>query len=381
MNEQERSRLSQADVARLLADPSPAIRSETATKLAGDVSSHQLTEHERKLALEIIQIMTRDVAVQVREALSANLKETPDIPHEVAVALANDVESVALPILRSSPALTDEDLVSIVRGGDSVAKQVAIAGRDTVSETVSDALADTHNEDVVATLVGNDGAALTEQTLQRVLSDFPDSERVHTPLVHRHQLPITIAERLVTMVSDRLKDHLVTHHELPATVASDLVFQTRERATATLLSETSGGDVEELVYQMRVNGRLTPSLILRTLCMGDVTFFEASLANLARVSMDNTRKLIHDQGPLGLKAIYAKAGLPPELFPAVRTALKVVAETPFDGLPGDRERRMRLVIERILTQYEDFDLGIDNLDYLLRKLNDTGDIFRPVAAT
>ncbi|HEV7367991.1 DUF2336 domain-containing protein, partial [Arenibaculum sp.] len=175
--------------------------------------------------------------------------------------------------------------------------------------------------------------------------------------------------------SDRLRDYLVTHHDLPAALASDIVLKSRERATVTLFvaaatpaADNDEGDLERLVVQLQRNGRLTPSLLLRALCMGDVAFFEASMALLSRVPLTNARLLIHDAGKLGLKSIYEKAGMPPRLLPAVRVAVAVAGETGFDGGPGDVGRHRRRMIERILTQYED--MGPEDLDYLLDKLSD-----------
>lgn len=359
--------LTEADVVRLLTDPSGDTRAVTAEKIAKELGSAALTDRERQLAIDIVRAMVRDAEVRVREALSRNLKSSHDIPHDVALSLARDVESVALPILEFSTVFTDADLVDIVRRS-SGAKQVAVARRKTVSAPVVAALIDSKNGEAVATLVGNEGADLSEAALQRVLDSYGSEEAVQGSLVHRRDLPITVSERLVAMVSENLREYLVTHHELPAAVATDLVLESRERATVSLLPPgAESADVEQLVHQLRVNGRLTPSLILRALCMGDMQLFEASLAALARTSMDNARILIHDGGALGLKSLYMRAGLPERLYPAFRVAVDVWSETDFDGLDRDRERHVCRMIERILTQFED--VGQDNLDYLLKKLN------------
>src|SRR3546814_9445548 len=128
---------------------------------------------------------------------------------------------------------------------------------------------------------------------------------------------------------------------------------------------SESADVSQLVHQLRVNGRLTPSLMQRSLYMCDMHLFEASLAALARTSVDNARILIHDGGNLGLKSLYMRAGLPERLYPAFRVAVDVWGETDFDGLERDRERHVCRMIERILTQFED--VGQENLDYLLKK--------------
>jgi uncharacterized protein (DUF2336 family) len=178
---------------------------------------------------------------------------------------------------------------------------------------------------------------------------------------------VTIAERLVAAVSETLRDFLLTKREISPDQAADLVLQARERATVALLpAGAHGADVVDLVRQLKDHQRLTPSLILRALCLGDVGFFEASMAILANAPIVSARALIHDEGTLGLQTLYGRTNLPTALYPAFRIALDMVRSTDYDGGEKDRERFASKVIERILTQYED--VGSENLDYLLRKL-------------
>lgn len=361
------SSLSQADVARLLAEPSAAVRAEVAGKLAGEIDNTQLSEAELKLAHDIVRVMAQDVEVAVRSALSHSLRFATRLPHDVARRLANDVEVVALPILSHSPVLTEADLIEIVRAGSS-GKQHAIAGRNDVTEPLADTLIETADAAVVATLMGNEAARIGAASLGKAVDRFADSERVKSGMVHRKHLPVTIAERLVVLVSDRLQDYLVSHHELPVSLATDLVLRGRERAILRLSHGSSEHDLERLVAQMHRHGRLTPFLVLRALCLGDMAFFEIALATMAGIPVVNARILIHDAGQQGLAAIYDKAGMPPRLLPALRVAVNVVSGTEFDGGERDRERFRSRVITRILTQFED--LPQEDLDYLLDKLGD-----------
>ncbi len=366
--------LTKDDVAKLLTDPSPDHRAELAGKVAVHFDQQQLSVAERKLAEDIIRIMTRDAVVRVRQSLAENLKASPNLPRDIAMTMARDVEAVALPILSVSTVLSESDLIEIVRAG-SPTKQSAIAGRPEVSEPLVDALITLADENAVAVLVGNEGAKLDESRLNSVVDRFGDSALVQEPLVKRSALPMTVAERLVTKVSESLQAYLVANHELPAEVAQDLVLKSRERATVSLFSgESDEAAVEKLVAQLAHGGRLTPSLLIRSLCTGDMTFFEVALAYLAKVPLLNARLLIHDGGKLGMKSLYEKAGLPPALLTVVRIAVDVAHETPFDGGERDLERHSCRMIERILTQYEA--LEDSDIDYLLNKL---GDLARPAA--
>lgn len=356
--------LSQKDVLRLMQDKSSSNRAEMAGKVATQLD-RALTPAERKIALDIIAFMVRDAEVMVREALSDNLRHIAEVPHDVAMRLAQDVESVSLPMLESSGVFSDEDLIEILKDG-SEQKQAAIAQREDVSEKLSEAIVTAGGEVAVAKLMSNEGAKLTEKVLTHAIDRFRDSDAVKTPMVNRSKLPVTVAERLVSLVSDKLKDVLVQKHELPAGMAADLIMQSRERATVNLFDGANENDVEKLVFQLYKNNRLTPSLILRAACTGDIAFFEWAMTMLADINITNARMLIHDAGPLGFKSVYEKAGMPKQLHAAFRVAVEVARENRLDGEEGDRERYRRRMIERILTQYED--LATEDVDYLLNKL-------------
>jgi len=361
------SHLTKEDVQRLLKEPSPGVRAEVAGKLALDIDNPSLSENETALAHEVVRLMAKDIESSVRLALSENLRRAVRLPHDIALQLANDIESVALPILKDSDVLTDQDLVSIIAKG-SPQKQEAIAGRPVVSPAVSDAIITTAGETAVSKLMKNQGAQISDKSFDKAMDRFETSDVVKESMVKRNTLPVTVAERLTTLVSEQLRDYLVSHHELSPTVAADLVLQSRERTIVELASGSTEEEIEKLVRQMQENGRLTPSIILRALCMGDVLFFEAALAVRANIPLLNARILIHDGGQLGMKTLYDRASMPPPMMSVVRAALDVVHETEMDGGAHDRERYKAKVIERVLTQFED--VGSDDFDYLLNKLGD-----------
>lgn len=364
------SRLSQADVVRLMEDQTADARTETAAKLAEEFTAQELSQSERKIAEDILRHLIKDTEVRVREALSTRLKSSPDVPHDVAVALAKDVDSVALPILKFSEVLSDADLIEILHDHGS-AKQVAIAQRESVSAALAEAVIETENEVAVTRLVANEGAALDEGVIGRVMTDYPDNEAISEGLARRPNLPPAIAEQLVSAVTSQIESYLKAKADLPADKVSNLILQARERATVGLLDQGSTEDeLERLIERLHVKGRLTPSLILRALCMGDMLFFETAMARLAGIPVQNARILIHDKGPLGLQSVYVRSGMPESLFIAVRAARDVANETDYDGGANDRERYLERMIERVLTQCEDPSerLGDDDIEYLINKL-------------
>ena len=143
--------------------------------------------------------------------------------------------------------------------------------------------------------MGNAGAKIAEPSLARAIERFPDSD-VKEAMVLRKALPPAVAERLVSLVSRRFQDHLVRHHNLPAAAAADLVMRGRERAVIRLSAGADDADLRQMVAQMHHSGRLTPSLLVRAICTGDIGFFEAGMAELTGVKVENVQILLHDRG-------------------------------------------------------------------------------------
>ncbi len=373
----ELTALSGTDVQRLLQDPAATTRADMAGKIARSFGAGVLRGPERVLAEQIFRLMMRDAEIMVRKALAENLKDNPDLPHDVALTLAADVDDVAAPLLEFSSILTDTDLFEIVRSG-AAGKQVSIARRDGVSEDLSRVIAAEAGPDAVATLMANGRASVPEDAFVAALDRFGENENIHGAMVRRSQLPVGVAERLVTLVSATLREHLVTHHELSPDIATDLIFQARERATIDLSLATNRQSVPALVGRLHSNGRLTPTIILRALCTGDLDFFECAMAALAGVPIISAYRLIHDDGGQGLPRLVDHCGFTPEFLEIARTALEVSRELQYDGTPGDRARFAERMIERVVTWFEG-GFETENIDYLIGKLGGGGVSATPLA--
>lgn len=366
-------RLTKQDLERLLTDPSAANRADTAAKIADDFQFGDLSDSERRLALDIFAVMVEDAERRVRMALAEHLKECSDIPHDLALRLAQDEDAVAEPILRFSELLTDDDLIAIIRASGET-KQTAIADRRHVSSAVTEQLVERGTAAVVARVMGNPGAEFSEATYGRALERHGDDPAVSGAMARRGLLPVSVAERLVALATDKLERQLVAETDESADLLSDLIVQVRERATLSLVDPRFGiGDARQLVQSLAQRRRLTPSIIVRGLCMGDLAFFEAAMSHITKLPLLNIRMLSHDEGRRGLHALWIKAGMPLSLLPVVTAAMQIADDTEYDGEPHDRERYRRRVIQRVLTLCEGagIDLaGIDSgsLDYLLTKL-------------
>lgn len=364
-----RSALTDEDIRTLVKGATPDERALAARKLCHTIEREPLSPEDRELAADILRVMAADAAELVRTAIAETLRSSPLVPRDVALRLSRDVEAVCLPLLALSPAFTDADLAEIVRLGGPV-RQVAIAKRPELSRTVTDSIAEYGGERAVATACANPGADFAENGLKRVIDRFETSERVLAAVAYRSVLPLSVTERLITLVTDKVRDHLVTHHAVTAETALEIVTGAAERATVDIVDQAGRtADVRGLVSHLNREKRLTASLLLRALANGHMTFFEWGVAELAGVPHHRTWLMIHDAGPLGLRAIYERAGLPARLFPAFRAAVDTFHSMEFDGGSKDQERFQERMLQRFMTQPEQ--ASREDVDYLLGRMDRT----------
>ncbi|MEQ1610752.1 MAG: DUF2336 domain-containing protein [Hyphomonadaceae bacterium] len=362
-----RTSLTQDDIRRLVRGDSPEARANAAHKICKRIDAMELTDEDRDSARQILDVMCNDAADLVRRALAVTLRNSPKLPRDIAIKLAKDIDAIALPILKNSPVITDEDLVEIVLSGSSE-KQVAIAQRATLGEGLTEVITLYGSKQAVQACTLNEGATFSDDAYAGMLKRFANDDDIKGALISRRTLPLHITEKLVTMVTGELFDTLVNKHELPPQLAIEIASGARERATLDLVEQAGlSSDPARFVQQLHLNGRLTPSLIMRALCLGHMSFVEHALAELGGVPRSKTWLMIHDAGTLGLKTIFERAGLPSGMFTAFRLAVDIYHKTEMDGGPDDKVRFRQRMVERVLTQFQAIPRA--DLEYLLDKLD------------
>jgi uncharacterized protein (DUF2336 family) len=345
-----RPALTDADIKRLVRSENADDRAVATHKICRMMERAELSHADRAAAHEIIRMLAADAAELVRRALAVTLRTSELLPHDVVMKLAQDVTTVAVPLLTHSPLFSDEDLAQIVRAGGPV-RQVAIAKREALSEQVTTALSEHAVEEAVVIACANDNARFSEGGINRVVDRFGTSEVLHSVLINRMVLPVSVSERLVHIVSAALREKLITKHAIKPETAVEIVAATQERATLDLADQAGATpEPQALAKHLMESGRLTPSLMLRALARGHMSFFEHAMAELSGVPHERTWLMVHDAGSLGFRAIYDRAGLPGRLFQTFRLAVDTYHVLTREAGHLDPVRLQERLIERFLTQ-------------------------------
>jgi uncharacterized protein (DUF2336 family) len=268
-------------------------------KALGDLfyDSHaELSGEERDLMGDILQRLIGDVEAVVRKALAETLSGIPDAPPQVISALANDALEIAYPILIESAVLQDIELVEIIRHRTHE-HQLAIAMRETVSETVSDALVDTDNNDVIRTLVENRGAQISGETLEKIVDRSESQLDLQDPLLRRNELSPTLAKRMYWWVSAALRKSIVERFDIDSVELDKSI----ERAVKDLMGEPiakaeNADNVDGMIKALIRAGKVTPPLMIQTLRQGEIALFEEMLSGLSNLNTKLVRRFVFEQG-------------------------------------------------------------------------------------
>lgn len=142
------------------------------------IPASQLTPQERHMAGDVLVELLRDADKPMRASVAKRLVMLNEAPRTILLILARDDIEVAKYVLEESKSLTDSDLIYIAKNVSSAHRKV-MAMRRKVSDAVVDVLVEFLEEDVVETLLKNQGANFSEKAIQRILT----VSRNHKPYV------------------------------------------------------------------------------------------------------------------------------------------------------------------------------------------------------
>ena len=371
MNAQYKSQatkpITDEDIRALVRHPDAEHRAVVAQKICRRVRDHDLSAGERKIANEILGFIAEDAASLVRRALAITLKNSPELPRDVALKLAADIDSIAVPILNFSPVLNDDDLVDVLKSR-AAAKIMAVARRPNVSGSVVENIVRYGDSHAVAEVAANDGAEITSKMANHMLEAYRDDDLIAQAFIRRRDLPIGIVEKLVAQVSAEAAFELTRRHAVPVELAVELASRARERATIDIIDQsTKTKDVALLARRLEEEGRLTSSLIIRAAGCGEMRFVEHALALKAGISHAKAALMVHDSGPFSLQALCKHGSISDNAARVLRAACAIFRDLELSGKTYDRAYFRETMVLRILT----LPLSLDEADqlYFLEKLD------------
>lgn len=299
----------------LARDDDEVVRTDLAGKIARLAPGLTANEQEqiRRMTYEVLEILARDQLPRVRRILAETLKDVSDAPPEIIGRLARDTDiEVSGPVLRSSPVLTEDDLLEIIRSCAIAGPLAAISERPNLVERVSDAIVETDDVQAIGIMLANPSAQIREETLDRLIAQAPEIESWHEPLARRPKLSAGAVAKIAGFVGDSLIEVLQARGDLdPKTVdvlKSELSSRL-ERGDGEPKGDSVGEPAIARARRLLAEGNLSEECVSQALGAGDRRFVAAALAVLSDLPLGLVEKVGESKSARGVTAVCWKAGL------------------------------------------------------------------------
>jgi uncharacterized protein (DUF2336 family) len=257
----------------------------------------------------------------VRSAVADAVKDLPDAPRTLILALARDSSiMVAEPVILFSPLLTSEDLQALVSAAPSPDTVVAVARRPAIDASVSDAIATSANALAIHALLANPSAQIREAALDALAAASAEHEDWQEPLVHRPALPPRAAQALAGIVTSHLLRTLAARADLDPALALQIAARLTRRLPEARADVTPDMAMLE-ACRLSHAGLLTEQALLAAVRQGDSHMVSAMLAAAAEVPIEIVNRAASLRSAKGLVSLVWQAGFSMRVGTAVQGLL------------------------------------------------------------
>jgi len=344
----------QADMV-LVADNDEIVREKLAGKI-GNKAAHVDPDGDAKstkMVHQLLDSLAKDQLPAIRGIISDAIKSLDNVPKPIVSLLAKDVDDlVASPILEFSPLLSDAELVQIV-GGAGTTALTAVARRNELGASVSDAVASTGDTDAIVTLLQNETANIEDTTFDRIAELAADQEQLHAPMVGRGDLPSETIRKVAGFVSDTLLEQLTSRNDLDDSLRDEIRSKIEERLNGSASNDLDDSLRDEIRSKIeeRLNGsasndsgielnnsqsiaeaheefrkgRVPAHRIMRRLNGGDFSFVVAVITLMSGIRHESLANAILQNNAQAVVSAAWKSGLDPYLTETIQKKIPTIS--------------------------------------------------------
>ncbi len=261
----------------------------------------------------ILSSVADEMTEEVRVELAERFCDSPHAPRQLIRQLASDEPSVAAMVLRRSLALDDDDLITVAHEKGQLHLQ-AIAERETVSTRVTDIVAERASDETLATLICNEGAALSRNTMERAVDRAQSAPALHAPLVERESLPADLMNEMYDFVESRLKNKILQRNAAltEEDIQSALASARRKPVAPELPADYDAAHHE--VQRVKLRKNLNAEYLARKLHAGERTQLLIGFGELAGLDYQSARAILDNPSDEPLALVCRAADLDSGFF-------------------------------------------------------------------
>ena len=268
--------------------------------------------------IQALGTLALDEVLKIRLALSSALKDHAHTPPKIAGQLARDLErEVSEPVLKLCVALSDDDLLDILKSHPASWAIQAIAGRPHVPEQVSQAVIDCDDEPSGYILLENNGAIISRDTLGIIVEkakNFPTWQRA---TAKRKSLPKELAMELATYVDDTVRNLLLARTDYDAESMNEIAETVKRRMDFMEREDETPDELQKRVIELIKAGKLDDEVMQDAIGVRNKDFVVMALAVMAKTKLNVIDNIFSLKAPKPIIAVCNVAGF------SMRTAFMI----------------------------------------------------------
>lgn len=273
------------------------------------------SDRETALFDDVLQLVAAEMQENVLAELSELFADANEAPVGLMRDLANHSFEVAGPVLKRSRALDEQTLLQIVNY-QSQNHIKAVAQRDDVSETVSDAIVKFGDDIALDALIRNDAAKISRNSLEAAIDRARNNVLLHEGVVKRSDLPLDLLNEMYFVVENSLRDQIMKRNASvdPATLDAAL---SKARARMSQNAGDMGAEAKNamaFIQSKKNSGELNARLLVSLYREAKQKHFLYGLAEITNLDPDTVADLIARRDIDGLAMICRAAGIERPLF-------------------------------------------------------------------
>jgi uncharacterized protein (DUF2336 family) len=259
-------------------------------------AADRYSEEEIALFDDVLTRLTAEIEVSARALLAHRLAPLPKAPPNVVRVLALDEADVACPVLAQSERLDDATLVHCAKIKDQP-HLLAIAGRRSLSDAVTDVLVERGDRQVALTTAKNPGASISPAGFAALVTRSSGDDALAEIVGVRPEIPPHLFLKLLATASKAVQIKLQAEHphagreihQVVAEVAGRIQFEARVRSKSYAAAQAA-------VDALHGAGQLCESRVTAFAKAGKFEETTVALARLCELPIEMVeRAMIHDR--------------------------------------------------------------------------------------
>jgi uncharacterized protein (DUF2336 family) len=319
-------------------------------QLVGLFADPEASVLEKDQVLPILVKAASDDDIVVRQVLAEELLTVENLHPDLFFAIVADEESVSIPFLSNLPAISSWHMLTILRVGDDPRQQV-IAERPDLTADARAYIVKAGGIAAVCAMLGNPAVTLSAAELRSLYARLGQSEAVVERLLALASLPADIRIRQAKKTAIRMRQLLAERGWLAANDAADLVADAEELAVLRVISATKGAEQQEAMAYLAQNSMLTPSLVMRAACLGDLSALAAAISHLSGQATSRVIDFMLARGGSGIRSLVNRTGLPTSCHLLISAAADVLCEYRNLDVVPEPESYGRRLLEVLMMQF------------------------------